>query len=120
MSTTLSDIPKGASRIEELSGIINSPGQPNHGKAASLELHQDYVGGTLTQWLVVRVEGEKLGAYNRSAWVKRASGRNISKLRLLLDAMKAEIVERATCLECGKYMNAHASFCSNANAPEVK
>jgi hypothetical protein len=103
LSTALSDIPAGATLIEKTEGVLNVPGEPNHGKRASIEVWEAYVsrGSTQARWVVIRVEGEKLGSYDRPAWIKRATGRNIAKLTKELPDLRAMIViPKPVLLEC--------------------
>jgi hypothetical protein len=119
MSTTLSNIPKGATLIVDIQGTINSPGEENHGKPASARVYQDFVGGdTLTQWLVLRVEGVKLGG-DRTAWVKRASGRNIAKLQAELADIRQIIrvapeASKLTAAQIDKGIEDAALLCERA------
>ncbi len=87
------NIPAGANIEKIKQGVVNSPGEPNHGKKATIKLFSGFysMGGqsdyqqVAHKWIVVIVEGQK-------TWNRQFTGKHIDKIDNFWKQMEELIV----------------------------
>jgi hypothetical protein len=87
------NIPKGANIEKIKQGIINSLGEPNHGKKATIKIfggyysmgYQSNYNQVPHKWVVVMVDGQK-------TWNRQFTGKEIDKVEQFWNEMESLII----------------------------
>jgi hypothetical protein len=92
VSTSRSTIPQHAATLETVQGRVIASVNPDTPRA-SVQLLQARTGhaGTLTQWVLVKVEGQRFGWADRPYYCERFSGRRLALVPKIMAEFRAMI-----------------------------
>jgi len=80
----LCSIPKTAVITKQVRGLVNAPGEPNHGKAADLRWYTYAIPSGVTHYVELYIDGKRVLRHS-------ATGRNIAPWRKAYEDMESLI-----------------------------